>query len=368
MRIGIDYTAAVCQKAGIGRYTRCLVRALAELDRRNEYVLFAAGGKRLGNWPQNFRTRSMPLSDYTFALLWHRLRLPLPVESFIGRVDLFHSPDFTLPPTWARTVLTVHDLSFLRVPHCADVHLRAYLEKAVPRSVQRADLVLADSESTKRDLVELLDVSPEKIKVIYPGVEERFRPIEDKPTLEEVRKRYGFPQHFILSLGTLEPRKNLVRLIEAFSSLATHCSLVIVGRKGWLYDDIFDAVERWGLQGRVVFPGFVADEDLPALYNLAELFVFPSLYEGFGLPPLEAMACGVPVVTSNSSSLPEVVGDAGLMVDPLDTEGLARAMKRALEDEALREKMTKRGLNRAGRFTWRKAAEQLLEIYEGTGR
>ncbi len=223
MRIGIDYTAAVRQGAGIGRYTRELVKALAELDQGHDYVLFAAaGGQRPADagWPPNFQMRWVPLSDRALAILWHRLRLPLWVELVTGPVDIFHSPDFVLPPVRrARTMVTVHDLSFIRYPQCADANLRAYLNKVVPRSVHRADLVLADSQSTKDDLVELLGVKPARIEVIYPGVEERFHPIEDQALLEEVRKQYNLPARFILGLGTLQPRKNFTRLIEAFADL-----------------------------------------------------------------------------------------------------------------------------------------------------
>jgi len=370
MRIGIDYTAAVQQRAGIGRYTRGLVRALAEVDRENDYVLFAAiGGRRLAgmDWPQNFRMRTVPLSDHAMATLWQRLRLPLPVEAFIGLVDLFHSPDFVLPPTWARTILTVHDLSFLRHPTCADPNLLTYLNKAVPRSVRRADVVLADSQNTRDDLVELLGVNPDKVEVVYPGVEWRFRSIEDEVLLEGIKRCYDLPSHFILSLGTLEPRKNFARLIEAFAILQAairNLHLVIAGAKGWLYEEIFRRPEELGISDNVLFLGFVPDEDLPALYNLADIFVYPSLYEGFGLPPLEAMACGVPVVASNRPSLPEVLGQAARLVDPLDVEGLAAAMEQALEDEGLRERMVRRGLERATGFTWSKAAEKLLGIYK----
>jgi glycosyltransferase involved in cell wall biosynthesis len=390
LRIGIDYTAAVRQGAGIGRYTRELVRALAELDRENDYVLFAAvggqrqeaGGRRQEagsrrqelvdtGWPPNFQVHSVPLSDRTLAILWHRLRLPLWVELATGPLDIFHSPDFVLPPVRrARTMLTVHDLSFIRYPQCADANLRAYLNQVVPRSVQRADLVLADSQSTKDDLVELLSVEPNKIEVIYPGVEERFRPIEDQAHLEEVRKRYSLPPRFVLGLGTLQPRKNFIHLIEAFADLRfaiCDLHLVIAGGKGWLYEEIFATVERLGLEEQVVFPGFVADEHLPALYNLADLFVFPSLYEGFGLPPLEALACGTPVITSDASSLPEVMGQAGLMVKATDVDGLAEAMQRVLEDDALREGMIARGLEQARKFTWQKAASRLLNLYEKLG-
>ena len=290
------------------------------------------------------------------------------MDLLTGPVALFHSPDFTLPPLrQGKAIVTVHDLSFLRYPQGAEPNLRAYLERVVPRAVARADLVLADSQSTKDDLIELLGMESDRIEVIYPGVEERFRPIEDQTFLEGVRRRYNLPPHFVFSLGTLEPRKNLVRLIEAHSSLVTRHSslkLVIAGGKGWLYEGIFDRVEELGLGNEVRFLGFVPDEDLPALYNLADLFVFPSLYEGFGLPPLEAMACGTPVVTTNISSLPEVVGEVGLMVPPEDVEGLAEAMERALGDRGWREEAVQRGLAQARRFTWRAAAERLVGLYE----
>lgn len=371
MRIGIDYTAAVQQGAGIGRYTRELVRALAELDQGHDYVLFAAaGGQPLVDtpWPPNFQMRSLPLSDRALAILWHRLRLPLWVELATGAVDIFHSPDFVLPPVRrAKTLVTVHDLSFIRVPECADANLRAYLNRVVPRSVHRADLVLADSQSTKDDLVELLGVESDRIEVVYPGVEERFRPIKDRTLLDGVRKRYNLPPRFILGLGTLQPRKNFTRLIQAYSLLITHypfLHLVIAGGKGWLYEEIFATVERLGLEEKVVFLGFVADQHLPALYNLADLFVFPSLYEGFGIPPLEAMACGTPVITSDASSLPEVVSEAGPMVEATSVEALTEALKRVLEDNSLRERMMAKGVEQAKKFTWEKAAAKLLSLYE----
>ncbi|MCR4405362.1 MAG: glycosyltransferase family 4 protein [Anaerolineae bacterium] len=380
MRIGVDYTSAICQGAGIGRLTRCIFHALAEVDQENEYRLFVATGRNhpstpppfQPSTPPTFHLKTIPLSDRGLNIVWHRLRLPLPVELITGAVDVFHSPDFTLPPVWrARTVLTVHDLSFLRVPQCFTNALRRYLEQVVPRSVSRADHVIADSESTKRDLAELLGTPADKVTVIYSGVEPRFRPITDRARLEAVRRRYNLPERFILSVGTLQPRKNFGVLIEAFSRLKVgtgSCKLVIVGGKGWLYEDIFARVEGLGLQGEVSFPSFVADEDLPAIYNLAEVFALPSLYEGFGLPPLEAMACGTPVVTSNTSSLPEVVGDAGLMVEPMDVDGLARAMARLLEDGDLRREMAQRGLARAREFTWERAARQLLAVYTGVMR
>lgn len=388
MRIAIDYTSAIRQGAGIGRYTRQLVQALLELDVHNEYVLLAAtGGVRdadsllrsvanrinpLQGALRSVRYLSLPVSDRTLNILWHRLRLPLWADMLCGAPDIFHSPDFALPPVRkARTILTVHDLSFLRVPECSDPQLRSYLLRVVPDSARRADVVLADSASTRADVIELLGVDPARVQVIYAGVERGFQRVQDARIWDAVRDRYHLPRRFVLGLGTLQPRKNFERLIEAYARMRAETDreikLVIAGGAGWMYEGIFRRVEELGLQDAVCFPGYIADEDLPALYTLADLFVFPSLYEGFGLPPLEAMACQTPVVAADVSSLPEVVGDAALLVNPLDVSALAEAMQRVLSDADLRVELVRRGLAQVQRFTWPQAAAKLLAIYEGTG-
>lgn len=368
--IAIDYTAALEQRGGIGRYVRELVRALVQQDSHTDYRLFVAG-RRMDDLPlppaPNFRWCPTRLSSEWLARIWYRGRLPIPVEHWTGAIALLHAPDFTLPPVrrGTRTLLTVHDLSFVRAPEGATPALRAYLNRVVPRSVARADHVLADSESTRQDLIDLYRTPPEKVSVLYSGVEERFTPIKDEARLRTVRTRYSLGEGpFILSVGTVQPRKNYARLIEAFRRLnLPDLRLVIAGGKGWLDDPLYAQVEALGLQERVRFIGFVADEDLPALYSAASVFAYPSLYEGFGLPPLEAMACGVPVVASNAASLPEVVGEAGLLVDPYDVDALAEALARALCDEALRHALIAKGHEQARRFSWAAAARQLLEHY-----
>lgn len=377
MRIGIDYTAAVRQHAGIGRYTRNLIRALADLDRDNSYTLFVAGGwgegDGLGPWPQNFRLRSLPFSDRCLNILWQRLRLPLPIQWVTGPLDLFHAPDFVLPPL-GRTpaVLTVHDLSFLRVPECFVPRFREYLEAAVSRAVGRARLILADSASTRQDLIELMAVEPERVTVLYPGVEARFAPVADRASLDPVRRRYGLPERFVLGLGTLQPRKNFEGLVDAFgkllaargdTSLFADLCLVIAGGRGWMYEKILSHIERSGLGHRIQLLGFVEDADLPALYNLASVFAFPSWYEGFGVPLLESMACGTPVISADNSSLPEVVGDAGLLVSAGDPDALADAIGRLLTDQQLRGRCIAAGQGRAAQFSWPAAARQLLTVY-----
>ncbi len=370
MRIAIDATAAYCQGAGIGRYSRGLLRGLAEADRHNRYMLLRPRQVHfdLPPWPENFEQRVPWLSERALKIAWHHLHLPLPVEVFTGEAEVFYSPDFVLPPLRkARPVVTVHDLSFLVVPECAETNLRLYLTRSVPAAVRRACLVLADSENTKNDLVRLLDVPAERVVVLYPGVEEAYRPVRDEARRDEVARKLRLDRPFLLTVGTLEPRKNLVHLLEAFHRLVQDFphDLIVAGRPGWMYRDIYRAVDRLGLHDRVHFLGFLAEEDLPVLYNLADLFVFPSLYEGFGLPPLEAMACGTPVVCSNASSLPEVVGDAARQVDPRDVDGLVTAMAEVLNDSSLRRQMVERGRQQARRFSWPESAEALVKLLQG---
>jgi glycosyltransferase involved in cell wall biosynthesis len=379
LRIGIDYTAAVHQRAGIGRYTRGIVGALAGQDTEDIFVLVVAGDGAEDVLPQewnrepalgaNFHLRQLPLSRRFWTIIWHRLRVPLAVDVLVGSMDVFHSPDYVLPPVRrGKKLVTVHDLSFLRYPEGAEPSLREYLIPAVFRSTKEADLVLADSENTRRDVVDLLGVPTERVEVIYPGVDRHFRPIEDREALERIKELYRLSHPFLLSVGTLEPRKNLIVLLEAYALLRERHSLphklVIAGGKGWLYEGIFQRVEELSLTEEVVFLGYVPEEHLPALYNLADVLAFPSIYEGFGLPPLEAMACGTPVVTSDRSSLPEVVGEAGLMVPSDDHEALAEAIHQVVDDAAFREDLIRRGLARAAMFSWEAAGQKLLSVYE----
>jgi glycosyltransferase involved in cell wall biosynthesis len=274
-----------------------------------------------------------------------------------------------LPPTLpsTRTLLTVHDLSFVRVPEAASPALKAYLDIVVPRSVRRADHILADSSATKVDLVELYGTPPEKITVLLSGVDARFRRVDDVSALSQVRGRYRLPSTpYIFAVGTVQPRKNYGRLIQALARLrdAGHdVDLVIAGGRGWLEDPIYETMRTTGMDGHVLFIGFAAEEDLPALYSDAVCVATPSLYEGFGLPVLEAMACGTPVVTSNVSSLPEVAGDAALTVTPTDLEALTEALRQLITDTTRREALISQGYERARQFTWEASARQLQQIY-----
>jgi glycosyltransferase involved in cell wall biosynthesis len=376
MRIAIDYSAAVNQRAGVGRLVRNQVLALAELDLDNDYRLVYARPNR-GSVPQfprarNFSRREVGVRERWLTIMWHRAKVPLPADWLSGPVDVYHSPDFVLPPLrHARGILTVHDLAFLMRPECADDHLRAYLEEVVPRSVQRADFIIADSENTRNDLVVLLGVNPATIAVVPGGVEERFSPITDAEQLRRARRHLGVGESpFVLAIGVIEPRKNLNRLMDAFLALKlrgavpSDLKLVLAGGKGWLFDGIFEHHAASPIRDDILLPGFVPDELLPAIYSAASVLAFPSLYEGFGLPILEAMACGTPVVASRSSCLPEVAEGASLLIDPLNVDGLTVSRELALVDESLRERLIEQGRQRAAQYSWRRAAESLLAVYE----
>lgn len=371
--VGIDYTPAYEQGGGIGRYVRELVTALAFQDQETIYRLFVSGA-RVDELPvppaNNFIWKSTQISPTWLARIWHRARLGIPVEVFTGRVDLYHATDFVLPPTLSgtRTLLTVHDLSFVRVPDSASPRLKSYLDVVVPRSVINADHVLADSYATKKDLVELYGVPDEKVTVLLSGVDSRFYQVKDSSVLMTTRTLYNLDESspYILSVGTVQPRKNYGLLIKALAQLRSKgydLSLVIAGGKGWLEDPIYQTLHDEQMENYVHFIGFADEEHLPALYSGACCLAFPSLYEGFGLPVLEAMACGTPVITSNVSSLPEVAGDAALLVNPYNLDELVHALQRLIDDNDLRQQLIERGLERVKQFTWVKAARQLRQIY-----
>lgn len=382
MRVAIDMTAAAWQGAGIGRYTRELVRAVCDIaPAEYSFMLCYAAG-----WPgqrppyhaylaelcarrAGVRCVPIPLPPRRLTQFWHRLHIPLRLEWLTGPIDVLHAPDFVLPPSTTPGIVTIHDLSYLVHPECAVPGVARYLRAAVPPSLARAHAILADSQSTKDDLVRLLDVDATRIEVVYAAVDARFHPI-DVATIAHIREKYQLPDRFVLSGGTLEPRKNYVRLFEAYAMARQQASmppLVVFGRRGWMYEDIIAAPGRLGIDDCVRFVDFVDDSDLPALYNLAWAFVYPSLYEGFGLPALEALACGTPTLVSDVSSLPEVVGDAALRVAPTDTTGIARQLHVLVSDDNVRMRLRMSGPVQAQQFRWHDAAHQVLRAYQTLG-
>jgi len=372
--VGLDYTPARDQGGGIGRYVRELVAALTRVDGETSYRLFVAGVSlpaNLGDPPgANFSWHTTRLSTRWLARLWHRACLPIPVETWTGPLDLFHATDFVLPPVrhTTRTILTVHDLSFVRAPESASPRLKAYLDAVVPRSVRRADHVLADSQATKNDLAELYGTPVDKITVLLSGVDAHFHPVTDAIARKAVRERYSLGSWpFLFTVGTVQPRKNYARLCQALArlhELFPDLHLVIAGGRGWLEGPIYQAVDHLGLREHVHFIGFAADADLPVLYSMAEAVPYVSLYEGFGIPVLEAMACGAPVVASNGSSIPEVAGDAALLVDPLNVEAIADALRQVLESPTLRASLVEKGRAQVAHFTWENAARTLVKTYQ----
>lgn len=372
MHIGLDYAPAALQGAGIGRYTRGLVDALVPLLAADDRLTLVAPAGDLPfarqTWPAQVRMQRLPLSERALTIAWHRLRLPLPLDWLAGSFELFHAPNFLLPPLRrGKRVLTIHDLAFLVTPQYAYPPLQRFLARSVPRSIARADHILADSLASKRDAMRLFGLPEDKITVVGAGVEERFRPLPDE-ACEPVRRRYGLAWPFVLGVSTLEPRKNFDGLIRAFAQARRAADLphhlVIAGSKGWMTESIFAEVQRQGVGDLVHFLGFVPDEDLPALYHLADLFAFPSHYEGFGIPVLEAMACGTPVVCSDTSSLPEIAGDAAWLVPTGDDAALAAALAALLTDDLARKELGEKGPAQARAWRWDQAARRLLATYQ----
>ena len=393
MNIAIDYTTGIYPGAGVARYTRQLIASLANIDSRNSYRLFYAATGLPRSTPEraqadmlfrehpNFRAVPVPMSVRVMSRLWQRWQAPLPpLELFTGPCDLVHSPDFISPPhRYGADIITVHDLSFLVVPECADPANVAFLRKAVPAAARRADHIIAVSEQTRHDLVQLLSVPPGRVTVAYNGVDARFRPMQGDRAVAGLRRKLGLPDRFILHVGTLEPRKNLARLIDAYGMLAgvgtsrgsafQGVALVLAGRRGWLYEPIYKAAERVNSRGgNVVFLDFVNDAHLPLLYNMADVFAYPSLYEGFGMPAAEALACGVPALVSTDGALKRVTGDAALAVDPLSVDEIASGLQRLLTDRTLCKELAQKGPVQVAAFTWEASARTVLGVYESVAK
>ncbi len=382
------------RNGGISRYIRSLLTALAKQPGQHEYTIFVNGqevvehleeitGKSSANWTgkgekrESHRGRtqityvpvSWPESKPISRVAWEQLKLPALLRE--KRIDVFHSPANVLPEMLPRScagVVTLHDLAFLRYPQILTRSKRVYHRTFTMRSLQRATLIIANSNSTKLDAVELAGIPTNRIQTVYPCIDERFSSVILDEDIQTFRQAHGLTKGYLLYLGTLEPRKNITTLIEAYAQLrATYEreeKLVLAGGKGWLYDSIFERVQQLGLESEVIFPGFVSDTEQLLWYHAASVFVYPSLYEGFGLPVAEALACGVPVVTSNVSSLPEVGAALALTVDPRDKEAMAGALYKALTAEAVRERCRTQASSVARQFAARTMVEQTIAVYE----
>ena len=375
MRIGIDANVLLKERSGVGQYLHHLIESLALVDRDNHYHMICGGSSRAEAQRLTFSFEHLSRQEVRWPRWLLQLatgigRWPLPAfDKVIGSADLFHWPNYLmLPHSASKHVITVFDLSVLLFPgYHPWARVRAFTE-GIARSAARADAIIVISEHTKRDVVKYLGVPQGKIHVVLCAAAARFRPLPSME-LDRVLSKYNLEAgKYLLCVGNVEPRKNLVRLVESYDllrrSVGREHPMVIAGGQGWHNSPIYRKVEELGLRQAVRFLGYVPDDDLPPLLNGALLFVYPSLYEGFGLPPLEAMACGTPVVASNTSSLPEVVGDAALTVDPYDVEGLTKAMEQLLTDQELRNEMRTRGLARAKLFSWERTARETLKVYE----
>ena len=364
MRIGID--ARKLHDFGIGTYIRNLLRQLARLDHDTEYVIFSRPDDReaLASLGENFRAVPETAGNYSFA---EQVKIPLAVRR--ERVTLFHAPHYVLPPlVTCPSVVTIHDCIHLMFPqYLPNRRSLAYARTSISLAARRATRVLTVSESSKRDILRFVDVRPEKIDVIYNSYDERFGGEPKEEDMDRVRERYQLHDQFVLYAGNVKPHKNLERLIEAFQLVRNrgldHLKLVLIGDDISKYTALRRAVHRHQLHKYVRFLGYLPEETLAVMYRLAGVFVFPSLYEGFGLPPLEAMASGTPVVTSNVSSLPEVAGNAAVLVDPYDAHAIADGIYRVLTDEQLRADLRRLGLARAKQFSWEASVRRVREIY-----
>jgi len=352
MRIGIDAQTTLGQKTGFGFYVGNLVKNLRLIDRKNHFFFFKPTETKDLSAPKRF--------------IWDQFRVPKLARR--NKVDILHQPSFSAPIFYqGKMVVTVHDLIAIKFGEDIPFFSRQFFARWMPFSYRKADHIIAISENTKKDIVKYLNIDPNKITVIPLAADEKFKPIDDKLKIESVKKKYHTGANYLLHVGTLNPRKNLSFIIDVFFKIASshpNINLVITGKEGWYYENLYEKVKELKLEDRVIFTGYIDEEDKVYLYNGAKMFVFPSIYEGFGLPPLEAMACGVPVVSSNTSSMPEVIKDSGILLSPKDKVAWIKEISILLDDPKKIQQLKTSGLKRAKDFSWKKTAELTLEVYE----
>lgn len=367
MHIAIDAHSVGAQLAGNETYAVNLIEALAEIDQSNRYTIYVTKHSALdrftGRWP-NFRVRrTLPHTPMV------RIPLTLSVELRRDPVDVLHV-QYTAPPLApCAVVATIHDLSFEHLPETFKRRSRAQLRLTVRRTARNAAQILTLSEFSRRDIIATYGIEPDRVAVTPPAASSLFKPVTNDTELRRLRTTYGIERDYILALGSIQPRKNLVRLIKAYSALwrPTEIALpqlVIAGKRGWLEEETIRAAAQSPAHADIRFIGYVPDGDLPALYSGALCFAYPSYFEGFGLPVLEAMQCGVPVIAGNRTSLPEVIGNAGLMFDPLEEAEIAKSLREMIENSDQRADLRVKGLARASQFSWKTTARLTLEAYE----
>ena len=370
MKIAIDISQIIHEGTGIARYTRNLVDSLLAADRTNEYLLFGYSVRKnhiLRDFYNSCRRQYANVNAKIFHFpqtaintLWNNMHT-FPLESLIGKVDVFHSSDWIQPPSFAKKITTVHDMIAFKYPHFSHPTIIATQKRRMNWVEKECDAVIADSETTKADIINFTSINEKRIHVVYPGVEKKFKKIQEKNILQ-VKSKYKIYKQYILTVGTLEPRKNTTSAIDAYNSLRKKMPienapmLIVVGKAGW--GD--NTPHSTGVQ----YLGFVKDEDLPALYSGAQAFIYPSYYEGFGLPVLEAMACQCPVISSDRGSLSEIAAGSALIIDPKDGESIVKALVKILSDRNIRNKLILKGNEKAAEFNWKNTAKQILSVYK----
>jgi glycosyltransferase involved in cell wall biosynthesis len=368
LRIAIDAHSVGTGLGGNESYATNLIEALAQIDNSNLYTLYVTrkqAVERFSNrWPNFTVRRTLPHSPLI------RIPVTLSAELRRNRVDVLHV-QFTAPPAVpCPVVVSIHDLSFEHLPQTFKRRSRMQLRMTVRRSARLASQIISLSSHARDDIVATYNVNPEKVTVIPLAAPAHFAPVTDNNELQRVKQTYAIDSSYLLCVGSIQPRKNLTRLLEAYSLLRRNSpegklpKLVVAGKYAWLFEETLRTIDQLGLSDSVIMTGYVPEADLPALYSGALCFVYPSYFEGFGLPPLEAMKCGTPVIVGNQTSMPEVVGDAAIMFDPFDAADIASAIKKVISDDALRATLKTRSLERAQLFDWQHTARQTLEVYK----
>ena len=368
MHIAIDAHSVGTRLGGNETYATNLIEALAEVDSVNRYTLYVTkreAVERFGNrWPNVHVRLTLPHTPLV------RIPLTLSVELRRHPVDILHV-QYTSPPfTPCPVVTTIHDLSFEHLPETFKRRSWRQMRLTIRRSAQSAAHIITDSEYSRNDILTTYSLPPDRVTATPLAASSRFRPVGNSTELERVRKKYGISGDYILTVGSIQPRKNMPRLIRAYAHLCREAKLetipklVVVGKRAWLFEDTLDAAENSAVRDQILFVGYVPEEDLPALYTSAKCFVYPSYFEGFGIPTLEAMRCGTATITSNRTCFPEIIGDAGLMVDPFDERAILEGMVRVLGDEKLRRELSEKGTKRASLYDWKETARQTLEVYD----
>jgi glycosyltransferase involved in cell wall biosynthesis len=371
MKVAIDVRTVLPNRSGVGNYVLNLIQNLRQVDPEPMYYFLAQKknlsllgdlARKQNSFLTLFSHENHPLSDF-----WEHFILPLRLKRM--EIDIFHGPASLIPfrKDHYGLVVTIHDLVAFLFPETIPLKYGAYMRYLLRQAVKRANRIISVSEHTRQDLMKILNVPSEKITVIHEAPSPIFRPDDKEAVQSRLKNRYGITKKFIYHLGNIEPRKNLIVLLEAFTrvcrELGNEYQLVVSGQKGWLIHSLSHFLKNYPMRDQILFTGYIQMEDLPLFMNGAEIFVFPSLYEGFGLPVLEAMSCGTPVISSNRSSIPEIVGSAGVLVDPTDIQNLAERIIHLLREPAERMRLSQLGKEQAARFSWVEAARKTLDVY-----